>query len=461
MKSNRTLFFLIIAVIISRLPLLFGGYGTDGDAWRIANSALTAWTEGHYEMSRFPGFPLYELIQSPIITLGGSFASNSSTLFVFILSVIIFQQIVFHWYIPHADLIVITYAFLPIFWKNSAITMDYVWGLFGLFYTINLLLNKKTLLAAIVLGLSAGIRLSHLMYLFPLLILVQQSDKKSILYFSIISVGTAGLCYLPVFFSAEFFDAYQEFVQRSNNHSMVYIAGLFLHRITYSVGLAGIIALAVVFFQQRTLIAGVFQSERGKFVAAISVITLLMFGVMPDEREYLIPMMPFLIILTAMVATRKQCIFVSIFLISYALVSIELFSRDGNNVSFSPNIRSGYVVAEYHRRSEFLQRKEQLSQIKMPDSSFVMIGLGPIFSLDNPYVIRDTEKEKELAQECAKSLAGRERYFIYALTRSQIDELRKKGFAIYYWDEMKDYLESFIAYDLAELSVLPLSMRQE
>ena len=166
MESRRSLYFLLAAVFLSRIPLLFGGFGSDGDAWRIAQTVHVLLSEGVYQVSRFPGFPVYEFLQTPVIALGGSIASNLSSLIVFMASVILFEKIIVRWNIPNGPMLVIAYSFLPILWKNSAVTMDYVWGLAGILSALYLLTEKRALAAGILLGIAAGTRATHILFVF-------------------------------------------------------------------------------------------------------------------------------------------------------------------------------------------------------------------------------------------------------------------------------------------------------
>jgi hypothetical protein len=45
-------------VLVSGVPFLGPGYGPDPEAWRVAWAARVIATTGHYEASRFPGYPL-------------------------------------------------------------------------------------------------------------------------------------------------------------------------------------------------------------------------------------------------------------------------------------------------------------------------------------------------------------------------------------------------------------------
>ena len=80
-------------LVISRLPFLWLGYGEDPDTWRVARSASTLWESGLYETSRMPGYPLHEIISSPIIGIGGAPLSNAFALLIGLLLVVVWKQI--------------------------------------------------------------------------------------------------------------------------------------------------------------------------------------------------------------------------------------------------------------------------------------------------------------------------------------------------------------------------------
>src|SRR5580658_9230555 len=55
---------LVLAVLLTRLPFLGAGYGVHADNWRIALAARHISETGVYEASRFPGYPIQEVVCS-------------------------------------------------------------------------------------------------------------------------------------------------------------------------------------------------------------------------------------------------------------------------------------------------------------------------------------------------------------------------------------------------------------
>src|SRR2546425_13324788 len=67
-----------LLVLGSRLPLLGLGYGSDMDGWRLAAAAGAIRSTCTYSVSRFPGFPVPEIV-SALLWRGGPYALNGAT----------------------------------------------------------------------------------------------------------------------------------------------------------------------------------------------------------------------------------------------------------------------------------------------------------------------------------------------------------------------------------------------
>lgn len=119
---------LAIVYLLSRLPWLALGYGADPDAWRVAISARYLWEHGQYFPSRLPGYPLYELVTAALYP-GGALLTNSATLLVSFAGVLLFASILKRLRVDPKGLLTLAFAFAPMLWINSTVTLDYLWGL--------------------------------------------------------------------------------------------------------------------------------------------------------------------------------------------------------------------------------------------------------------------------------------------------------------------------------------------
>jgi hypothetical protein len=459
--QNRRYFLplLLFSVVLSRLPLLFGGFGTDGDAWRIALTAQTLWNDGIYEVSRFPGYPLYELLLTPVIALGGSLASNAATLLVFLGSILLLRRILQQWSTPHQELTLVIYAFLPLLWKNSAVTMEYIWGLTLLLGACLSLLRDRSLLAGILLGLAAGTRPTHIVFVLPLLLLIPAPHRKTGALFAGTSVAVMAFCFLPALLSPSYGIMASEFLSRTTERWTVTSIAAFVYRLIFSVGPLGLAVLGYFILRYRMKLQQLFTSRPFLFSTAMVFTTVLLFILLPDEREYLIPALPFLLIASAYFLARKEFIFAGAMMLSFAFVTPDVLEHTPGRRVYAPTVNAGIVLQEYRERSALRERIQALAAIPLPDSSIVMVGMGPQFWMQVPHLVRDAALSAQLQQETVRSIHGTERYFIYALKRKEMEEFRRKGYRLYYWDVMGGFLNTFIGYDLADERVEPIGMQ--
>jgi hypothetical protein len=456
--KQRTILLWLLLVVLSRIPLIITGYGSDGDAWRVAESALRIWNEGIYEASRFPGFPVYEFLSVVFVGIGGSALSNVATLVVFLLSLVPLKKIVESWGVPMPGLFLVVFSFLPIVWKNSAATMDYLWGLAGIVMAIWLVIEQRFLLGGIMLGLAAGTRITHLAFLLPFLLIIPRGQKKHLIVFVLSSIGIAAACYIPVVLSPSWGELTENFFSQIWKESLWTTASVNVYRILYSVGLMGFLGVVAIAVLQRRRWKDLRHHAGFMFSFACIVMVLLLFVFLPGEREYLIPMMPFLLILIFLAGTKEHLVVVSILLLSFSFFSVDVIEHDTPTPRARFAFTQGIVLKELSERRQAMEWREQILSIDLPDSSIVMIGRGPIFGLENDSVKPARELGEQLNQSCYMAGNKREAYYVYSLNLEQLIGMRRRGFAVYYADDAKAYLESFVGYGLEDEKVLGLKV---
>ncbi|MBI1806573.1 MAG: DUF2029 domain-containing protein [Ignavibacteria bacterium] len=460
--SRSRLIVLIALVVLTRLPSLPLGYGSDGDGWRVAWSASKLWNEGVYQPSRFPGFPVYEIINAPLIGLGGSFASNIATLIVFVLALLLFRRILLKIEVQAANLLLWTFAFLPILWKNSAVTMDYLWGLTFILLSYLLVLQGRFLLASITLGLAVGTRLTHAILLFPLFFLLEgERVKKKFVLMAFVTAGVSILCYLPVFLRAAFRDEIARYIADVRDYTILQRVEFFLYRSTYSIGLIATIGIFLcVLIYRRQIIDKLRQRDRYVLTCvAVIVVMLFIFFVLADEREYLIPMMPFLLIALGLTLPRKAVRIICGCLMVYNVVNVDLIEHNFGKQRFSPSISTGFILREYSVRNKIFDWRESLSHYALPDSSILMIANGPIFWVENPHVTTSkTIVNMFRDEDVAVSRTKQHLYYVYALSYPEVKKYTAQGYRLYYVAGMKAYLESFLHYDLDTAGIQPINV---
>src|SRR3989304_568661 len=156
----QPLAFAVLAVlyVVSRIPWLDMGYGTDPAAWRVALSAHYLLDSGEYLPSRLPGYPLHEFVTVPLVKAGWVW-TNLSTVGISLVGVYLFARLAERLELPAPGALVLGFAFAPLLWINSVTTMDYMWGLTCILAAYLLACDGRAAPAGVAVGLAAGVRL--------------------------------------------------------------------------------------------------------------------------------------------------------------------------------------------------------------------------------------------------------------------------------------------------------------
>ena len=114
-----------IAILATRLPWIGAGYGSDPDGYRVVAVARAIARGGDYQVSRLPGFPVYESL-SALTARADPWLSNAVTALLSVAACVLFAQILRYFSIRAPLLIAAGFAMTPVIYLNSCCTMDYV-----------------------------------------------------------------------------------------------------------------------------------------------------------------------------------------------------------------------------------------------------------------------------------------------------------------------------------------------
>jgi hypothetical protein len=334
--SRKNLAFAFL-ILLTRIPFIFTGFGTDEDSWGVALTALHIHDTFLYEVSRFPGFPVHEIISAVFIS-GGAVALNLMTAIMSSLAVLFFvcalQQM--HFRLPY--LAGIAFAFTPAVFIHSTDTIDYMWAMTFMMWSFYLILQNKLLPSAIILALATGCRITSLSMLMPFCVLLidkNLSTKKNVAVmarYSFIAIVCSVIIYLPVFF--KYGNAFFTFYDLSGYPTIPKV----LYK--FSIGVWGIFGCAAIMYGIGVLLfTSLLKSKRfllpkttnEKHVIAWLVaidLTIIIFVRLPYESGYLIPMIPFTILVFGKyLYDRAFIIFSLLICVSPWLVSISTQSK--------------------------------------------------------------------------------------------------------------------------------------
>ena len=374
---------IIIIYALSRFPFLDAGFGTDGDAWRIIENGLHFITDHEYKWSRFPGYPLYEILiyfltdKGPIIT---NLVSAISGLFC----VIIFKNILQTYLdIDHrkSTLISLIFCFTPVVWIASTITMDYLFAeLFLLLAWFSLGNANHKYISGVFLGLAMGARPNNIIFIIPMMVglfLIEVRNNifyikiaKSLAIYLFSCVITSILVMMPVFLKYGVSSLLSTSSGLFFSNISIIIIGYNLIKVSGVIGLITFVVLSfLILFHHKSEIKGLEVIRDPNFIISFLgiIINILLFILLPDEPFYLIPSIPFaLYCLTAFTNNIHQSnitfylsIFLSILLISN-IIDLKLWERDntGKNSLVEPYIGKGIFKDDHDARKGLINESE-------------------------------------------------------------------------------------------------------
>lgn len=377
---------LAIVYLLSRLPWLPLGFGTDPDAWRVAISARYLWEHGQYFPSRLPGYPLYELITAALYP-GGALVTNSSTLIVSFAGVLLFASVLKRLRVEPKGLLTLAFAFSPMVWINSTITLDYLWGLTFTLASYRVLLGRggatwpksewrSGAAAGLLLALAIGCRPTSALAALPFLVLLWRERRlPGAVAFCLAMGGVALLLFLPIIwrYGPAFVNVYDV---RPTWAAVQRTLGVEAFGLATAFGF-----LLVALSEWRRLLCLPHQLRRDPHLAVAVLMVLLLFATfmrLPLEEAYLAPAVPFALIAVARLLRRRAVVAICLLLMMGSLLDFHTRSQQGfrSPISALAGIRPtpGRVLIDYELRRQRLDIVADLRAIQLPERSVVTAG---------------------------------------------------------------------------------------
>lgn len=241
--------------------------------------------------------------------------------------------------VPHAPLLALTLSVHPLFWVSATSTMDYVWALgFGLAGGV-FLLDRRWALAGLLFALAIGSRITSVLLV-------------AVLVGYVLWLGA--LCFVPtlVQYGGGFGFLVPVGAEEQAGWSWAERLGRFVYKNVYAWGLPAALVLAAVI--GRALV------KRAEWVPMLGLVVA---GVVayealylryPLEPEYLLPVVPFVLIGTGLLAGRRWLVALCVFVALYNVVSLNVARPDRPNHARSAEvglwIEPGHLVTDTAQR---------------------------------------------------------------------------------------------------------------
>lgn len=435
-KTNTTalIFLAAIVILLTRLPFVQNGYGSDSDAWRVANTARFVAATGEYAASRLPGYPLQELFYSLMWRWGGRAAAfNVTTALLSVLCFVFISLYLVRLRSRDWLLASMTIALTPVIFIHSTDAMDYVWALtfaWGCFYFV---LKDWLWISGVCLGLAIGCRMTSGAMLIPaVLMLAHQAgrlDARRLLKLVLPAVAIGAAAYAPVvqrygLSFARFVDAYPSILK------IVYEAtyGAWGVPGSLAIGVAGI-ALLVRRGPGETVSV---PADRPLVIAWLAGLLLYMIAFLrlPHDAGYLIPAVPFAILLLGRFLDRR--IFAGVCLA--IILSSFVLSVEKTDVYLS-----GPVLRDAQMRRDVDAMVLNLLADQPGEKRVIVTGWY-----------------QPMIEAYRGAEAGGSTEYVSLLNAARLQDYRDRGFGIYYLPEVREYNLQVNRVDLAKEGGKPL-----
>lgn len=434
------------AVFLSRLPFLFAGYGSDPDAWRVAWTGRVIAATGAYQSSRAPGNPIPELAAAALARFPAP-ALNAVTAFFGAAAVVLFGVILRRLGCRAWIAGAIALAFTPVVAIHSSDAMDYVWALAFVLAGFLAALDGRAAVAGLCVGVATGCRLTSLVMLVPFSIAIVGTAggvgnasvaasspprrTRALLALWIVGLLSAAAAFAPVFFT------YGLGFLHDYEHGYPPLLYVFKNLTVDAWGVIGVAALAVaklaawIRFARRAKDSAIPEGAPAAPFVAAAVAMLIVFVIflrLPHEAAYLIPAVPFVLLLFARALSPRgfTALCVALALSSFAIKVSEPGKPDSPRGTLGRTIHVGAralrvdllpgpLVHDHFRRvlgERYAERARDAARA-LPDSAVVIAY----------------EWLPALRVVSGGNAAGRARY-VYLLERAPFDSLRAAGVAL-------------------------------
>jgi len=321
-ESWESILLISFLILVSRIPFIYNSPGFDLDNWRVLWTGKYIHTHGRYIASRFPGYPVSEYIASFVYDVP-YYIFNLITVIFSVLCSIIFFLILKKLRYKESLLAAITFSFIQTIVINSMVSMDYMWSLFFMLLATYAILENKFSVTGLLLGLMVVIRFTSICFIPAFFYLIYKMSNKKInvlIKLSFILFITIFVAFTPVFrtYGLNIFPRLSIWKFEPKK--------IFSFLTLYNFGFLGTITLGIsIVIMIWSIVKKVkidIQNHNPLKIFSVIIIFLNIIIIIryPFENAYLIPMIPFLLLLICVTwenKIMKRILFISLIISPY------------------------------------------------------------------------------------------------------------------------------------------------
>jgi hypothetical protein len=362
-----------LLIFLSRLPFLSAGYGSEEDAAGMVMTARHIAQSGVYEYSRLPGHPVSEMLYA-CISGSGPLYMNLVTAAISTAGIVFFMLALKNAGLTGYLSAGLALAFTPAVYIASTNVMDYTWAMAFILLSFYFIITKKPLLAGMALGIAIGCRITSAAMALPFLFMLYDEENKKMFVvnafrFCMIAAISGIITFLPAInrYGTGFLDFYET----------IYPSFLkAFYKFTFAVyGTAGIIILAFIkikilhkLWKRKRIIPDANRKLVWMSLSATFIYCIL-FWYLPQKAAFMIPAVPFIIVLVLLLAGNRSiqavaiCFFISCF---FAGVNLSDANRGGKPSSLAFQLHAGNQEAVFDMLTgtvtdDYKKRKQRIA----------------------------------------------------------------------------------------------------
>jgi hypothetical protein len=305
---------LALAVLLTRVPFVWCGYGTDSDTWKFASALREIADTGRYTASRLPGYPLMEWLCAPFAHLG-PWGPNLLSAVAAAACAWLAARVFARHGVRDAWLAGAAFVFVPAAYIAGTSSIDYLWAIAFALAAWCEAADGGAGRAGLLLGLAVGTRITSALFVVPLAWLVWNAGGerrlRGVLALGGIGAAVGAAWYVPGFlrYGWNMF-TYSEI--KGGQSSALHFLGGMLHPGDSGVawplvagqatvllwGVVGSLAVGLALLSIAWQTRGGERAARlgpgvGAAVASLVLLETVVYLRLPHDEGYLLPAVPF------------------------------------------------------------------------------------------------------------------------------------------------------------------------
>ncbi len=300
--------------------------------------------------------------------LATPFASNLAVAIFGLFAVFAFRALARQLNIKNEKLAVAVFAFLPLFWVNSASTMDYVPAICLAISAFAAIGYRRPIIAGMLFGIAIGFRPATLVLLPGLFAYghIAGAGKRNFLMLPGI-FGFIALFFLPILSIRGWSGFVPVGAAMGFERRMLFAAYRALGAFGTLGWIAIIIGLTTALFGKRE------KSSAFRLLLLTAPLFIVVWLILPHEAGYWIAILPFVILAIFGTGGKRQYLY-AILLLLPAFIDIGFRAKLPDKYEFGPKIAAGMVISDYRVRRDIVRLREELPALELPDNSIVITG---------------------------------------------------------------------------------------